>query len=159
MNLAKQVASGLQEVFLDGKWVAFTNIKEQISDLNWEQATTSIEGLNSIALLTFHLNYYAAGLIQVLEGGPLEMRDKYSYDMPPITSEEDWIALKEKCFTDAERLVELVQELPQEVLEGSFVAEKYGNYYRNLLGTVEHTYYHFGQMVIIKKLVLARSAE
>ncbi|MEO0874635.1 MAG: hypothetical protein AAFY48_08540 [Bacteroidota bacterium] len=53
MNLAKQVASELQEVFLDGKWVAFTNIKEQISDLNWEQATLSIEGLNSIALLTF----------------------------------------------------------------------------------------------------------
>ncbi len=159
MNLALQLAHQLQEVYIDGKWVAFTNIKEQISDLNWEQAITSVEGLNSIAKLTFHLNYYTAGLIQVLEGGPLEMRDKYSFNMPPITSESDWVALKEKSFADAERLIELVKQLSTETLEGFFVEEKYGNYYRNLLGTVEHSYYHFGQIVILKKLVLARSAK
>ena len=159
MNLAEELANQLKEVLIDGKWIAFTNIKEQISDLTWEQATTSIDGLNSIALLTFHINYYVAGLVRVLEGGPLDIKDKYSYDMPPIRSAQDWTALKEKSFADSERFVELVRQLSDADVRGPFVEEKYGTYYRNLVGMVEHTYYHFGQMVLIKKLLLARNTK
>jgi hypothetical protein len=33
---------------------------------------------------------------------------------------------------------------------------KYGNYYRNLHGIIEHTHYHLGQIVLIKKLLKRR---
>ena len=31
--------------------------------------------------------------------------------------------------------------------------EKYGNYFRNLTGIIEHLHYHLGQIVLIKKLI------
>lgn len=154
MQLATQIAQQFREVTLDGKWIALTNIKEQIEDLSWEQATTSIHGLNSIALLCFHINYYIAGVNQVMEGGSLDIRDKFSFDMPPITSAEEWDRLRQKFYADADRFAELVEQLNEETIRGPFVEEKYGSYYRNLTGMIEHAYYHFGQMVLIKKLVL-----
>lgn len=154
MQLSAQIAKQFQEVTLDGKWIALTNIKEQIEDLSWEQATTSYRGLNSIALLCFHIDYYIAGVNQALEGGTLDIRDKFSFDMPPITSEEEWDQLRQKFYADSARFAKLVEELSDEDMRGPFVEEKYGSNYRNLTGMIEHAYYHFGQMVIIKKLIL-----
>jgi len=33
--------------------------------------------------------------------------------------------------------------------------EKYGNYYRNFHGIIEHCHYHLGQIVLIKKMLLS----
>ncbi|MBL0072977.1 MAG: hypothetical protein IPP34_14725 [Bacteroidetes bacterium] len=55
MIRSQDLANRLQEVLLDGKWIANTNFKEQILSINWEQATTKVANLNTIALLTFYL--------------------------------------------------------------------------------------------------------
>ena len=55
MKIAKTLADSLSEVLLDGKWVTGTNIKDEIKDLDWKTATTSINSLNSIADLTYGL--------------------------------------------------------------------------------------------------------
>lgn len=155
MNLSKQLAKQFREVTLNGKWVAATNLKAELSDVTWEQATTKIGNLNTIAALTFHINYYIAGVAKVLEGGPLDIRDKFSFDLPPIKSKEDWDKLLDKSWSDGERFANLVEQLPEEKLAAGFVDEKYGNYYRNIQAMIEHSYYHLGQIVLIKKLVLA----
>jgi len=157
MKLTTQIANQFREVYLNGKWIANTNLKEQLSDLTWEQATTKVGSLNSIAILTFHLNYYIAGLIKVFEGGPLDMKDKYSFDLPPITSQEDWDTLFQTFCSNAERYAELVEQMSDEKLLEPFIEEKYGNNYRNITATIEHGYYHFGQVVIIKKQILEAS--
>ena len=152
MKLTTQIANQFREQHLNGSWLA-TNLKTQLSDVTWEQATMQVGSLNTIAALTFHINYYAAGVKQVLEGGTLDIRDKYSFDMPPIQSHEDWQQLKNKSWSDAEKFADLVEELSDDKLSEGFVDEKYGNYYRNLLGIIEHSYYHMGQIALIKKLV------
>lgn len=48
-----------------------------------------------------------------------------------------------------------VAQIPDEKLDEIFVNEKYGTYLRNIEGVIEHSYYHFGQIVLIKKLILA----
>lgn len=154
MSSTKQVAKQFREVYLDGKFVALTNIKEQISDLNHEQATTKIGSLNTIALLVFHLNYYIAGVLRVLEGGTLDIRDKFSFEMPPIESEEDWEKLKNEIFENAEKFAATLEKMPDSKLSEPFVDEKYGDYYRNMHSIIEHGYYHFGQIVLIRKMVL-----
>lgn len=159
MTLSQQIAKQFREVHLDGKWVALTNLKEQLSDVNWQEATTKIGSLNTIAALAFHINYYVAGLVRVFEGGPLDIRDKFSFDMPPIESEEEWQKLLSKLWNDAERFAQLVERMPDEKLQKSFVDEKYGNYYRNILAMIEHTYYHLGQVVIIKKMLPPAESE
>ncbi|MEZ4849951.1 MAG: hypothetical protein R3B93_15315 [Bacteroidia bacterium] len=71
-------------------------------------------------------------MLQVLEGGSLDIRIKYSFDMAPITSQEDWDQLRQKAYRDAERFAELIEQMSEEKLFSGFVMEKYGNYYRNL---------------------------
>ncbi|MCB0634563.1 MAG: DUF1572 domain-containing protein [Saprospiraceae bacterium] len=151
----KQMADRFREVILNGKWIANTNIEEQLSDVGWQQATTRIGSLNTLAVLTFHINYYIAGLINVFEGGSLDIRDKYSFDMPAVESQEDWTQLRDTLLVNAEKFAGLVEAMPDEILDDAFVDEKYGTYQRNIEGMIEHVYYHFGQITLIKKLVLA----
>ena len=46
-----------------------------------------------------------------------------------------------------------MEQLPETMLWETFADEKYGNYYRNIHGIIEHTHYHLGQIVLIKKIV------
>lgn len=153
MNLSKQLADQFREVQLNGTWVVNTNLKAELSDVTWEQAIAKVGDHNTIAALTFHLNYYVAGLVRVFEGGPLDIRDKYSFDMPPIESPADWEKLRHKTSSDAERFADFVEQMPEEKLTGPFIEEKYGTYYRNIQAMIEHSYYHLGQIVLIKKLL------
>ncbi len=154
MENGKQLAQRFREVLLDGKLVAFTNYKELLQDLTWQQATQKVSSLNTIAALTFHINYYVAGVLNVFEGGELEIRDKYSFDMPPVTNEEDWANLRSTLLSNAEKFAQHMEQLTDEKLESPFVKEAYGNYRRNMEVMIEHAYYHMGQIAIIKKMIL-----
>ena len=84
---------------------------------------------------------------------PLDASDKYSFDLPPVASQEDWEKLLDKTWTEAENFARLIEQLPDSKLGETFCDEKYGNYYRNLHGIIEHLHYHPGQIVLIKKLI------
>ena len=153
MENSNQIANRFREVLLNGKWIANTNYKDQLSNVTWEQATSKIGSLNTIAALTYHINYYIAGILQVFAGGPLEIRDKYSYDLPEIKSKEDWENLLNDMWANTEKFANYVELMPDEKLEENFVDEKYGNYRRNIEGVIEHSYYHLGQISLIKKMI------
>lgn len=153
MKPALEIANRLREVILNGTWIANTNFKQQLSDVNWEQATTRVGSFNTIAALTFHIHYYIGGILNVLEGGSLDIRDKYSFDLPPIRSQEDWEALTGTLWRDTERFARLVEQMPDGRLDDAFVDEKYGTFRRNLDGMIEHSYYHLGQVVLLKKML------
>ncbi|WP_298518414.1 DUF1572 family protein [uncultured Kordia sp.] len=152
-SLSKSLANRLREVYTEGKWVTGTNVKEQIMNTSWQDAIQSIHGLNSIAKLTFHLNYYIVGVTQVFEGGTLDIRDKYSFDAPPITSEQDWKDRVKKFSEDADKFILLVENMSETQLFENFVVEKYGTYHRNIDVQIEHAYYHLGQILLIKKML------
>ncbi|MCB0554813.1 MAG: DinB family protein [Phaeodactylibacter sp.] len=153
MTPSAQLANRFREVILNGRWVANTNFKAQLSGVSWEQATRKVGSLNTIAALTFHIHYYIAGILKVFEGGALDIRDKYSFDMPPIQSQQDWDKLRDSLWRDAERFADLVEQMPEARLQAVFVDEKYGAYQRNIDGMIEHSYYHLGQVSLIRKLL------
>ena len=150
-NLA--IANRLREVLLNGKWIANTNFKEQILSVNWEQAIQKVENLNTIALLTFHINYYLAGLLNVFAGGKLEIKDKYSFDLPEIKSEKDWNKLVNDFLNNSEMFANQVEQMEESMLDQPFTDEKYGSYLRNIEGVIEHSYYHLGQVSLIRKMI------
>lgn len=152
MNSATYLSGRLNEVFLNGKWIANTNYKEQLETISFVVATKKYSDLNSIAALTFHVNYYVAGVLNVLRGGNLEISDKYSFDMPVIDSENKWTKLKTEFFQNAEDFALVVEQLSEEQIQRIFVKEEYGTYYRNIEALIEHAYYHLGQITLIKKL-------
>lgn len=152
MNLATQIAKQLRDVYSGGNWTA-SNLKDNLKDVSWQQATAKLSSLNTIADLVFHTGYFISAVLTVLEKGVLEAKDKYSFDYPAIESEEDWEKFLDKNFEDAEKLAKAIEVLPESILHQTFVEEKYGNYYRNFSGVIEHVHYHLGQIVIIKKLL------
>ena len=154
MENAKQLADRVREVILSGTWIANTNFADQLSSISWKQSTVKIGTLNSIAALTFHINYYISGLIDVLNGGPLEISDKYSFNLMPINDPSDWDKLRNTLLKNAETFASLIEQFPESKLEEPFVNERYGTFRRNLEGVIEHSYYHLGQISLIKKLIL-----
>ena len=143
----------IREVLSNGKWIANTNFKDQILSLSWKQAIQKVDDLNSIAMLTFHVNYYMAGILNVLNGGELEIRDKYSFELPEIKSEKDWEIMVSEFMKNAEEFADKIEQLDESILDKPFAEEKYGSYLRNLEGFIEHSYYHLGQISLLKKMV------
>jgi hypothetical protein len=157
MNLTAQIAKHFREIHFGVNWT-WSNMKDHLLDVTWQEATTKVHSLNTIAALVYHINYFVSVILKVLEGGPLEGSDKYSFDHPPIQSQEDWEKLLAKTWSDAEKFAILVEQLPEQKLWETFGEEKYGNYYRNLHGVIEHNHYHLGQIVLIKKILRQQSA-
>ena len=152
MKTSSQLAERFREVLLDGKWIANTNFKESLSNINWQQATQKTGSLNTIAALTFHVNYYIAGLCNFFESGKLEIHDKYSFTFAPINSAGAWDVLRENLFENSEKFAKFIESFSDEKLNEIFGDEKYGTYQRNIEGMIEHCYYHLGQISLLKKL-------
>ncbi len=152
-NQSTLLANRLREVLLNGTWIANTNFKAQIESITWEQAMQKVANLNTIALLTFHINYYLEGLLKVFNGGPLDIRDKYSFDLPEITSASDWNILVKQFLVHAEQFAQHVEQMDDAQLDQPFVDEKYGTYMRNIEGVIEHSYYHLGQVSLLRKML------
>lgn len=148
------LAARLREVLLDGQWIANTNYKAELKGLTWVQAKQKVNSLNSIAALIYHIKYYLEGLNHALESGRLDISDKYSFDLPEINSENEWQQMVEDFLRNAEEFVLKVEAMQDELLDKVFIEEKYGTYLRNIEGVIEHSYYHLGQVVLLKKITL-----
>jgi uncharacterized damage-inducible protein DinB len=153
METTQQIANRFRDVILNGTWIANTNYKAQVLNTTWQQATSKVGTLNTIAALTFHINYYITGVLNVFKGGALDIKDANSFDCPTITSENDWQHLKNTLITNAEHFASNLEQMPNDTLDHVFVDEKYGNYRRNINAMIEHSYYHLGQITLIKKLL------
>ncbi len=156
MSLTTEIAGHFRAVYFGENWTS-SNLEDNLKGVTWQQATTQIHSLNTIAALVFHMNYFVDAVLKVLRGGPLDAHDKFSFDMPPVRSEEDWQKLLDKTWTDAETFAQLIEQLPENKLWEDFADKKYGNYYRNIHGIIEHNHYHLGQIVLIKKMLLNNS--
>ena len=151
MSKVNSLAKRLEEVFLNGRWIANTNWQDQLQNVDLKMATTQVSSWNTIAMLTFHINYYLEGIMEVFEGGELTIRDKYSFDLPPIKTESDWENLRSQLARNAQMFIEHVRSMKEETLIQPFVKKEYGSYERNIEGVIEHSYYHLGQAALIRK--------
>ncbi|BAV07856.1 hypothetical protein SAMN05421788_103202 [Filimonas lacunae] len=152
MTIIQQIAKHFRDVHFGGNWTT-VNVKDTLTTVNWQQATTKVYELNTIAALVYHINYYVNPVLKVLQGEVLVASDKFSFDVPPITSEEEWLSLVTKALTEAELFAQQLEKLDETKLFEDFTDVKYGNYCRNLMGIIEHTHYHLGQIVVIKKIL------
>jgi len=153
MNFASQIAKHLRDVYYGGNYTG-VNLKDTLTDVSLEEATAKFHSFNTILALVYHINYYVIAVSKVLQGEPLNASDKFSYDHPQIQSEEEWEKFLDQFWADAENFAILVEQLPDDTFSEPFLDGKYGTYYRNIAGVIEHTHYHLGQIVLIKKMLL-----
>ena len=154
MPKSLEIANRFREVILNGTWIANTNFKDQLADSDWQIATKKVDSLNTIADLAQHIHYYISGILNVFNGGSLDIKDQFSFNFPPIASQEQWNLFLNRFWNDAEEFARKVEVMSDEKLNSVFVDEKYGTFKRNIEAMIEHSYYHLGQIVIIKKMLL-----
>lgn len=152
MTTSQHLAKHIREVYLGKNWT-WVALKETLEDVTLEQATTRLKDLNTILGLCYHIHYYIRGQMQVLEGGPLEIKDKFAFDHPNLKTEAEWQAFQQSLWYEIEAYAQKVETLSDAQLNEIFAEEKYGTYYRNIQGSVEHAHYHLGQIVMLKKLI------
>ena len=152
MTLVQQIAKHLRDVHFGGNWTA-SNLMKTLSDVNWQEATAKVDDFNTIAALTFHVSYYLDSIIDVIEGRALTSKDELSFLCPEISSENEWNELQTSVWERVEKAASLIEGLDDSVLITPFSDEKYGTYFRNLHGLIEHTHYHLGQIAILKRVV------
>ncbi|QLC65705.1 DUF1572 family protein [Flavobacterium sp. LPB0248] len=153
MKTTTEIANRFREVILNGTWIANTNFKDQLENLDWKIAVSSIQDLNTVAALAQHVHYYIRGINQVFKGGTLDIKDQFSFDFPPILSQEQWNSFLNQFWNDAEEFASFIEKMSDENLNEVFVDNKYGTYKRNIEAMIEHSYYHLGQIVLIKKQI------
>lgn len=154
MTNSLQIANRFREVILNGTWIANTNFKDQLVNSDWQIATKEVDSLNTIADLAKHIHYYISGILNVFNGGTLDIKDQFSFNFPPIESQEQWNLFLNRFWNDSEEFARKVEAISDEKLESVFVDEKYGTFKRNIEAMIEHSYYHLGQIVLIKKMLL-----
>ena len=150
--ILNQIAKHFREVYFGGNWT-YSNLKENLTGVTVEQANKQIDSINTIATLVYHMHYYVRTVTKVLRGEQLNSSDKQSFEHPPFTTQKDWDDFLEKVWTEAEEFALLVEKLPDSILAENIADPKYGIYYRNLHGIIEHTHYHLGQIAVLKKLI------
>ena len=154
MNQSLQIANRFREVILNGTWIANTNFKDQLVDLDWQLATKKVASLNTIADLAQHIHYYISGILNVFNGGSLNIKDQFSFNFPAIESQEQWNLFLNRFWKDTEEFARKVEAMSDDELNSVFVDAKYGSYHRNIEAMIEHSYYHLGQIVLIKKMLI-----
>lgn len=153
MYLSSEIANHIRGVYFGGNWTD-ANFRDCLQNISWQQATTKVHSFNTIATLVFHTSYFIAAVTQVLKGNTLQASDKLSFSHPPITCQQEWDNFINKVWEDVEVFASLIEELSDEEFWKIFSEEKYGNYYSNLTGIIEHSHYHLGQIVLIKKILV-----
>ena len=138
MTITHQIAKHFRDVHFGGNWTS-VNLNDTLKDVSWEQAIEKVYSLNTIATLHYHINYYVTAITKVLEGGPLDAKDAYSFSHQPIQSAGDWERILAEANEAAAKLTGLIEQLPENRLSALFAEEKYGTVYRNLTGLIEHT--------------------
>jgi hypothetical protein len=152
MNVVAHIAKHFREVHFGGNWT-WSNLNDTLEGVTWEEATTKVHSFNTIATLVYHTNYYVDAVLKVFKGEVLSSNDKFSFSHPPINSQEDWDRMLNKVWDDAREFADLLEQMPDSKLWENIADEKYGIYYRNLHGIIEHTHYHLGQIALIKKIL------
>jgi hypothetical protein len=156
MSLIPHMAKQFRDLHFGGNWTD-VDLKHALSDLTVVEVLTKPHGLSSIAALTYHIHYYVQAVLPVLDGGELNASDRFSFLHPEIGTPTDWRLFLEKTWEAAEAFAASLERLPENKLWEPFGDGKYGDYYRNILGVIEHAHYHLGQIVLIKKMIRSGS--
>ncbi len=115
MENNRELAKRFSDVILNNSWVANNSYKNQLIDLPLEVVFFKYQSLHSIAALAQHVHYYIAGILNVFNGGNLDIKDIYSFDFPPINTIEQWHTFLAVFWTDAASFTQKLEEMDEMV--------------------------------------------
>lgn len=109
MILTEQIANHFRKIHVVGNGTS-SNLKDKPADISWQQSTMGVHSFNTIAALAYHTINYVSSVLKILQGEPLNASEKYSFNLPPILSQEEWKILLDKLWTDAVNFASLLEQ-------------------------------------------------
>lgn len=154
-DISRRIAKQFRSIYIDGTRT-YPSFQDQLTDVDWEMAIARIGGIQNIATLTHQLGLLVKEGIDLMEGKDPEEESDTVLN-PPFAGANAWHHYKVSVIREGESFAQLLEQLPDHQLWQMYGSAEYGTYYENLYGIVEKTYYHLGQIVLIKKLIKLKS--
>jgi hypothetical protein len=145
MSKSAFIANRVHALFFGPNWTE-TSLSELIQNHTFAEFLNTKVGTNSAAAVLFHIHYYQKAQLSVLQGGSLNAKDSESFHHPKWVNESDWLQFGSNVLETGRELELAVSKLPESIWSEAFVKAEYGSYETNLIGMLEHSYYHFGQL-------------
>lgn len=145
MSKSAFIASRVHALFFGPNWTE-TNLSKLIQNHTFDEFSFAKLGTNTAASVLFHIHYYQKAQLSVLQGGPLNAKDSESFHHPIWKDESDWLQFGSSVVDTGRELEAAIAQLPDSIWSTPFVKAEYGSYETNLIGMLEHSYYHFGQL-------------
>lgn len=151
-NTAEHLGQFMVNAYLGKNWTE-VDFKNVLSDVTLEEANFRIDPLNTIGAIVYHLDYYVNIVLRRLNGEMLPSNTNNGFDIETLPSVDAWQKLLEAFYTNAEKFAAHIRLMNDDQLMTDFQDKKYGNNIYNIQGTIEHAYYHLGQIVLLKKMI------
>lgn len=154
MKMTSLIANHITDVYEGGNWTE-VSLADVLKDTKLSEAVTLTEASpNTIASLLHHLTFWNRLMIKRMQGVDVFVDEKNGYNLPALQTEEDWKQLQTDGYLSAHELAAAIAGFDESKLF-ELLVQNGSSAYKNFQGTVEHTHYHLGQMVILKKLIKA----
>ena len=150
MTLAQHLGKHFRQAYFGGSFTE-RNLRDELSAIPLAAARRTTAGGNSVIAIVYHLHFYVRGVAGVLGGGPVDTRDRASWETPAIDTEGDWRAFVTEVLTEGEAFAKTLEALPDEELWKPFYRPTNAATLTNALGILEHVYYHLGQVVLLAR--------
>lgn len=115
---------------------------------------------HNIMELTLHIDAWIEEVQSRFEGNIPAEPSTGDWPTPQFQSEEYWLAVKQKLFSDTNKLIAIIKKFPENQLNKLVGAERNvsigpGFSFEGLvIGLVQHNAYHSGQIALLKKSLL-----
>lgn len=154
MKEVERIKDQLRRAHEGGAWHG-PSLNELLSDVTAEQAAAKpIENAHSIWELVLHIAAWENAVRRRLINERAEVTDQENFPSITDTSEDAWQKTLEYVRDVNKKLREAVSETEDERLNEQIMpVEGMSSRYVSLHGAVQHTLYHAGQIVILKKLL------
>lgn len=158
MKLTDAIASHITDVYNGENWTG-VNFETTLADVTFEDAITVTKAsVNTIAKLLYHTTFYNNVAVERINGNNPVINSDNGFDMPPVTTPEQWNKLLEDLGASVSRLANAVLAFPEERL-WDMNPRNNGTFYQLFHGIAEHMHYHLGQVVLLKNLLHTESEE
>ncbi|MDB5021590.1 MAG: hypothetical protein JWQ28_2717 [Pedobacter sp.] len=158
MKITELIALHLIEAHEGSNWTE-VDVRSSLEDVSLKEATMRTKASpNSIASIVQHLTYWNRVMVKRINGIVVADNGSNGFSGPVLHDDEDWSRLKDDNILSAHELANAIMNFNEDALELPILPE-HASAYKNLQGSVEHVYYHLGQIVILKQLIRAERLE
>ena len=159
INRTNELALEIHRSIFGDPWHG-TATKEILNGISVEYAfRRPITSGHNIIELTLHLDAWTEEVLSRFTGNPAKEPAMGDWPPPQEQTEEYWLAVKQKLFSDTNKLIETVKSFPENKLDEILGEERNitlgtGFSFEGLIiGLVQHNAYHSGQIALLKKIL------